>query len=208
MHSMTRRSLLNRAAAIGTTAILPGGFAAKAAQPSGPVGPLPARGEFIIRGAYVMTMDSALGDVPGGDVHVKDGTIVAVGKGLRAPSADTVDGERMIALPGLVETHWHMWNTLLRGFWGDRHEESYFPLLVAISKFWKPEDTYLGTGLGAAEAIDSGITTVHNWSHMLPSPEFADAELQALADTGIRARFTDETAAAFDSLRKRANWRI
>ena len=81
-------------------------------------------------------------------------------------------------------------------------------MLVAISEFWKPGDTHLGTRLGAAEAIDSGITTVHNWSHMLPSPEFADAELQALADTGIRARFTDETAAAFDSLRKRANWRI
>jgi 5-methylthioadenosine/S-adenosylhomocysteine deaminase len=197
MHAMTRRSLLGRTAAIGTTAILPGGFAlsalaspAKAAQRSGPVGPLPARGEFIIRGAYVMTMDPALGDITGGDVHVKDGTIVAVGKALKAPGASVVNGERMIALPGLVETHWHMWNTLLRGFWGDRHDQSYFPMLTAISEFWKPGDTHLGTRLGAAEAIDSGITTVHNWSHMLPAPEYADAELQALADTGIRARFS------------------
>src|SRR5580700_9805476 len=111
MHPMTRRSLLSRSAAIGTTAILPGGFAlsthtfpAKAAQRSGPVGPLPTRGEFIIRGAYVMTMDPALGDISGGDVHVKGDTIVAVGKALKAPGASMVNGERMIVLPGLVET--------------------------------------------------------------------------------------------------------
>jgi 5-methylthioadenosine/S-adenosylhomocysteine deaminase len=194
---MTRRSLLGRAATIGTTVILPGSFvlsaypsSGNAAQRSDPAAPLPPRGEFVIRGAYVMTMDPALGDIPSGDVHVKDGFIVAVGKALNAPGASALDGKRLIALPGLVETHWHMWNTLLRGFWGDRHEESYFPMLVAMSQHWKPGDTRLGTQLGAAEAIDSGITTVHNWSHMLPSPEFADAELQALAAAGIRARFS------------------
>src|SRR5580700_10281547 len=197
MNSLTRRLLLRHTAAVVTTGIVPGGLALfahpsamKAAQQRAPVGSLPARGEFVIRGAYVMTMDPVLGDIAGGDIHVKDGSIVAVGKALNAPAATAISGERMIVLPGLVETHWHMWNTLLRGFWGDRHEESYFPMLVAISEFWKPGDTHLGTRLGAAEAIDSGITTVHNWSHMLPAAEFADAELQALTDTGIRARFS------------------
>lgn len=197
MNAMTRRALLRHTAVAGTAAIVTGRAApfahaapAKAAQRSGPVGPLPARGEFVIRGAYVMTMDPALGDIAGGDVHVKDGTIVAVGKALKAPGATAISGERMIALPGLVETHWHMWNTLLRSFSGDRHEESYFPMVSAIGKFWTPAETHLGTRLGAVEAIESGITTVHNWSHMLPAPEFADAELQALADTGIRARFS------------------
>jgi 5-methylthioadenosine/S-adenosylhomocysteine deaminase len=193
MNQITRRALIRHAAVIGATGIAaPPVLAAamKTVKRSAAVGPLPERGEFVIRGAYVMTMDPALGDMAGADVHVKDGTIVAVGKALKAPGALVLGGERMIVLPGLVETHWHMWNTLLRGFSGDRREETYFPMVSALGKFWTPADTHQGTRLGAVEALQSGITTVHNWSHMLPAPEFADAELHALADAGIRARFS------------------
>ena len=42
---------------------------------------LPARGEFVIRNGFVLTMDAALGDIPGGSVHVRNGEIVAVGRG-------------------------------------------------------------------------------------------------------------------------------
>src|SRR5262249_51814893 len=41
-----------------------------------------------------------------------------------------------------------------------------------------------------AEALYSGITTIHNWAHNIRSPEHADAEVRALIDTGIRARFS------------------
>lgn len=192
MSRISRRALIGSAAALGATSLAapPSIAAIKFAKPPGAVRALPARSEFIIRGAYVMTMDPATGDIAGGDVHVKDGAIVDVGKGLRAPNATIFNGERMIALPGLVETHWHMWNTLLRSYSGDTHETSYFPMVAAIGKYWTPAETLQGTRLGAVEAINSGITTVHNWSHMLPAPEFADAELRALADAGIRARFS------------------
>ncbi|MGH3392410.1 MAG: 8-oxoguanine deaminase, partial [Actinomadura sp.] len=69
--------------------------------------------ELVLRGGHVLTMD-AQGDVPGGDVHIADGVIVAVGTGIDAPGAESIDARGMIVLPGLVETHWHMWNTLLR----------------------------------------------------------------------------------------------
>jgi 5-methylthioadenosine/S-adenosylhomocysteine deaminase len=192
MKRITRRALVGSAAAIGATGLAapPVVAAIKFAKPSGAVGALPARSEFVVRGAYVMTMDPALGEIAGGDVHVKDGAIVAVGKGLKAPGATVIGGERAIVLPGLVETHWHMWNTLLRSYSGDTHETSYFPMVAALGKFWNPGDTHQGTRLGAVEAINSGITTVHDWSHMLPAPEYADAELRALADAGIRARFS------------------
>jgi len=193
MKSITRRALISHAAGIAATGIAaPPVVAAamKAARRSGAVGALPERGEFVVRGAYVMTMDPALGDIAGGDVHVKDGAIVAVGKALKAPGAAVLGGERMIVLPGLVETHWHMWATLARSFSGDRREEANFPMMAALGKFWTPADTHQATRLGAVEALQSGITTVHNWSHMLPAPEFADTELRALADVGIRARFS------------------
>src|ERR1700691_3722242 len=69
---------------------------------------------LLIRGGYVLTMDSA-GDVPGGDVHVRDGLIQSIGRNLEVPEAELFDASGKIVLPGLVDTHWHMWNTLLRG---------------------------------------------------------------------------------------------
>ena len=48
-------------------------------------GKLPSRGEFVVRNAYVVTMDNKLGDIPNGDVHVRNGALVAVGPKLNAP---------------------------------------------------------------------------------------------------------------------------
>src|SRR5215470_8760918 len=64
---------------------------------------LPPRRELLLQNAYVITMDPELGDIPGGDVHIKNGAIVAVGKALKAPGAAVFDGQHMIVLPGLVD---------------------------------------------------------------------------------------------------------
>jgi len=62
----------------------------------------------------VITMDPGAGDIPGGDVLVSGDTIAAVGTGLAALAGATeLDATGMIVAPGLVDTHWHLWNTLL-----------------------------------------------------------------------------------------------
>ena len=65
---------------------------------------LPVRGDYVIRGAYVMTMDPTLGDIAGADIHISDGEILAVGHGLTVPGADVLDGDGMIVLPGFVRS--------------------------------------------------------------------------------------------------------
>jgi cytosine/adenosine deaminase-related metal-dependent hydrolase len=192
MNYISRRHLIGNAAFVGAGLAAPSSLKAQGSTQATDeiVRSLPARNEIILRGAVVMTMDPALGDIKNAEVHIKDGKIVAVGTGLKSASAVTIGGSDMIILPGLVETHWHMWNTMLRGFSGDKHEESYFPMIKAIGKYWRPEASYLGTMLSAAEALNSGITTVHNWSHMLPTPAHADADLRAFADSGLRGRFS------------------
>jgi 5-methylthioadenosine/S-adenosylhomocysteine deaminase len=58
---------------------------------------------LLIRGGYVLTMDSA-GDIPGGDVHVRDGVIQAIGINLDVPEAEPIDAAGKIVAPGLVDT--------------------------------------------------------------------------------------------------------
>ncbi len=216
----TRREFFGGVAALGALGLTghPGlAWGQESARKgSRPASKLPARGEFVIRNAYVMTMDSALGDLPGADVHVKYGDIVEVGKELRAPGAQVIDGRGMIVLPGFVETHWHMWNTLLRSMSGDKREHGYFPTAAGLGKVFAPEDMYQGTRLAAAEALNGGITFVHDWCHNIRGAEYADADLRALTETGIRGRFSygapqahpaTETIDLANLERKLANWK-
>lgn len=190
---LRRRDLLCGAAAIGVAGMV--GLTATSAnettsdRPATGPKSLPDRGNFVIRGAYVMTMDATLGDIANGDVHVADGTIVAVGTDLNAPGATVIDGQAMIVLPGFVDTHWHTWNSLLRSMPGDTPETGYFPTRTALGKVYRSEDMYHGSRLAAAEAIYSGITSLHDWCHNVRDLDFADANIRALMETGIRARF-------------------
>jgi len=93
-------------------------------------------------------------------------------------------------LPGLVDTHNHIWNSTCRNIVQEGPEKGYFATVLALGKQYTPEDTYRGVRLGCAEMINSGVTTVHDWAHNVRSPEHARAELRALADCGIRCRFS------------------
>ena len=195
-YSSRRRFLAGGAALVGGTFL--SRLSASAAQAGGssnkkasrPAGALPPRGEYLIRNAYVMTMEREVGDIAGGDVHIRNGEIVAVGKALKAPGAMAIDGQRMIVLPGLVETHWHTWNTLLRSFAGEKPDQGYFPTAALFGAAMSPDDMYRGTRLATAEAIHSGITTLHSFCHNLRGREHAEADVRALREAGIRARWS------------------
>jgi len=178
---LTRRQLLSTAIAAGASTVPV--HAAAAAD-------LPQRGEFIVRNAHVLTMDASLGDLGRGDVHVREGTIIAVGADLPAPNARTIDGRGMIALPGLIDTHNHLWNATCRSTVMEGPQQGYFPTVLALGKQYTPDDTYHAVRLACAELIYSGITTVHDWAHNIRSPAHADADVRALIDCGIRGRFS------------------
>jgi 5-methylthioadenosine/S-adenosylhomocysteine deaminase len=178
--TINRRGFMGSLAAVAATRFIEPAYSA----------PLPARGELIVRNGYIMTMDPELGDISGGDLHIKNGEIVAAGKAITAPGATVLDGRRMIVLPGLVETHWHMWNTLLRSFGGEKPDQGYFPTAAAYGQLMTPEDMYRGTRLAAAEALNCGMTTVHDYCHNLRSRAHADADVRALGESGLRARWS------------------
>ena len=194
---INRRGFLGGLAGLGVAGLSSPSAPAQGAQPS-PTGRrstaaarrLPARGEFIVRRGYLVTMDESLGDLPDGDVHVRNGQILEVGRNLRAPGATVLDGRNMIVMPGFVDTHWHLWTTYLRGMSGDKVEDGYFPVTTAYGRVMQPEDMYYGTRLAAAEAIYSGITTVSDDCHNVRTHEYAEQDIRALAESGIRANWS------------------
>jgi cytosine/adenosine deaminase-related metal-dependent hydrolase len=182
---MKRRSFVHALGAVGTSAV----FRARPASAQAGNAASGARGEFVIRGATLLTMDAALGSIPRGDVHVRDGSIVAVGPQLAAPGAAVVSGQGMIAMPGLVDAHNHLWNSPLRNLVQEGPVYDYFPLVLRYGAFCSPGDVHRGVRLGVTECLSSGITTVLDWAHNLRSPEYAAADLAALRDSGIRGLF-------------------
>jgi cytosine/adenosine deaminase-related metal-dependent hydrolase len=187
MCQICRRDFIRGAAALGTTGLFASPLMAQAQRGDAGASRLPARGEFTIANAYVMTMDGSLGDIADASVHVRNGEIIAVGKDVSG-GGEKIDGAGMIVMPGLVETHWHMWNTIFRSFAGDKPEEGYFPTVARFGQQVSPDDVFQSTRLSAAEAINSGMTFVHSWCHNVRSTAHAEADVRALAEAGIRAR--------------------
>ncbi|HET8591815.1 MAG TPA: amidohydrolase family protein [Nakamurella sp.] len=147
----------------------------------------PARGSYLIRGGTVVSVDPGIGVAEHCDVLVRDGRIVDVAVDLPAGDAEVIDASRMMVMPGLIDSHFHMWSSLGRNFIGEDY--GYFPAKWATSAHYQPEDFYHSVLLGLVEAANAGITTVHNWSHNTRTPEHADAELRAHRDGLIRARY-------------------
>src|SRR5690349_14844779 len=176
---INRRTILKTGAALAASAFTGGpAFAQSGGRPPGK---LPARGELVVRGATVLTMDPKLGDLERGDVHVSNGTIVAVAPRLSPPGAQVIDGRGTICMPGFIDTHWHLWTTVCRAIIQlDDPKKGYFPVTNAVGQHYTPEDSYRSVRLGLSEALSAGATTVQNWAHNVRSPEHADAELRAM----------------------------
>src|SRR5437879_12959253 len=80
----------------------------------------------VFRNATVLTIDPSLGMIEGGDVLVVDNRIAAVGRQVVVPeSAVEIDASGGIVMPGMVDTHRHMWQTALLGFGADWTLTSY-----------------------------------------------------------------------------------
>jgi cytosine/adenosine deaminase-related metal-dependent hydrolase len=176
----------------------------------------PGRGDYLISGGTVLSMDPGIGILERGDVLVRDGALVSVAPGSDGPAppgVEVIPAEGMIVMPGLIESHYHMWSSLGRNFISEGYE--YFPAKWATSAHYEPEDFHASVLLGLVECLNAGITTVHDWDHNTRSPAHADAELQAHRDGLIRARYAyghrdmlpvDEALVFTDIDRVRAEW--
>ena len=147
----------------------------------------------LITGGSMLTMDGGPPDFAIGDVLIEGDRIVEVGLGLRAANAEVIDASAMIVMPGFVDTHRHIWEGLIRNIGTDVPLEgrtSYITFVLhKLAPAFRPEDAYVGNLVSALGAIDAGVTTLLDWSHIQGSPAHTDAVIQALEDSGMRAVF-------------------
>ena len=150
-------------------------------------------GRKLIKGGIVISLDPAVGDFANGDVLIDGDRIAAVGPGLSVDGAEVVDASGMIVMPGFVDSHRHIWEGILRNIGTDVPLEgrvSYISFVLrTLAPAFRPEDAYAGNLVSAVGAIDAGITTLLDWSHIQASPAHTDAVIQALNDSGLRAVF-------------------
>jgi cytosine/adenosine deaminase-related metal-dependent hydrolase len=142
----------------------------------------------VIRRAHVVTMDG--GDLANADILVENGAIAAIGTSLQASGADEIDASDMIALPGLIDAHTCLWQTVLRGYVPDLWPGAYYSKLLPLRARYTPEDNFNAAWIGGFEMLSYGTTTVVDYCHNLASPDYAPRSLAALKATGIRHLFT------------------
>src|SRR5690606_7210381 len=146
--------------------------------------PRPQPGQpVVMRGGLVLTMDAQHTVLPEADVLVVDGKIAGVGPSLDVPEGTfEIDARGGIVMPGMVDSHRHMWQTAMRAYGADWTLTQYFVwyYLEHGMKF-RPQDIAAGNLVSALDAVESGITTSVDWSHGLRTVDHGEAAREALA---------------------------
>lgn len=138
----------------------------------------------------LVTMDDARQCIPGGSLWVRDHVIEKViPPGEEVPRADTVLSARgMIVLPGLVNTHHHLFQTLTRVIPAAQNV-TLFGWLRTLYPIWanlNAEAIRISALLGLAELMLSGCTTASDHLYLYPNDCCIDDEIEAAREIGIR----------------------
>ena len=138
---------------------------------------------LLIRSGLILTMNDRF-DVVEGDVSIKDGRIAAIAPHIDEPHDRIVDARGGYVLPGLIQTHIHLCQTLFRGYADD------LPLMDWLRRrVWPmeaahtPETLRAATRLAATELLASGTTAVLT----METVHDTDAVFEAVAQSGLRA---------------------
>lgn len=140
-------------------------------------------GATLIRNATILTMNSNA-DILTGDVLIEDGQIAKIGPGLTDEAETIIDADGKVLLPGFVQTHIHLCQTLFRGRADDLAlidwlRKRIWPLEAAHSA----DSVYYSALLGIGELIRSGTTTILD----METVHHTESAFEAIKTGGLRA---------------------
>ncbi|GBQ99032.1 hydroxydechloroatrazine ethylaminohydrolase [Acetobacter nitrogenifigens DSM 23921 = NBRC 105050] len=144
----------------------------------------------LLSNAYVATMDGQRRELPGGWVLVTDNQITAVGAATdpEPEASERIDLAGHVLLPGLINTHHHMYQTLTRAV-PEAQDVSLFGWLRALYPIWArltPEMIRASTRTAMAELLLSGCTTSSDHLYLFPNGARLDDQIEAAEDMGMR----------------------
>jgi 8-oxoguanine deaminase len=155
---------------------------------------------LLVKGAeIVVTMDAQRREIRGGSVFVRDNAIEAVGSDadvaawiaadpLARTPAQTIDARGCVILPGLVNCHHHLYQTLTRTV-GTGRGLGLFDWLKTLYPIWAMVDAdaiYVSAKLALCELVLSGATTVADHLYLFPNGSRLDDEIRAAQELGVR----------------------
>lgn len=140
-----------------------------------------------------MTEDVAQHELQDAYVVIDDNVITAVGTGapvLEQPADRTISGRHMLMMPGFVNTHHHLYQSLFRNVPQVEHAKL-FDWLTFLYEHWKyidEEAVYTSAQTGICEMLKTGVTTTSDHLYLYPHGNNAliDAEIRAAQDIGVR----------------------
>lgn len=137
----------------------------------------------------LVTMDSARREIANGAVFIRDNVIEAVGLLGDMPAEvpdDIFDLSRHIVLPGLINTHHHMYQSLTRVLAQDVELFGWLKTLYPIWSRLTGEMVYVSAKLAMAELMLSGCTTSSDHLYIFPNDVRLDDEIRAAQEMGMR----------------------
>src|SRR5471032_2285960 len=138
---------------------------------------------LLIRDGIVLTLNDRW-DVIDGDVSIRDGRIAAVGPNLPGPHERVVEARGGYVLPGLIQTHVHLCQTLFRGYADDLALMDWLRTRVwPLEAAHTPDTLCVATRLATTELLSSGTTAVLT----METVHDTDVVFEAVAESGLRA---------------------
>ncbi len=136
------------------------------------------------------TVDDEGTELQDAAIRIVDGWIEAVGRtgDVDETDADIVDLSGHVVLPGLVNTHHHLYQTLTRAV-PAAQDVPLFDWLVTLYPQWArldPEAVRVATQLGLAELALSGCTTAFDHQYLFPNGSSVDDQVEAAEPVGLR----------------------
>ena len=146
---------------------------------------------LLVRNAHVLvTMDAQHREISGGGLFATDGVITEVGPTDDLPTYadEVVDARDRLVLPGLVNTHHHLYQSLTRAVPGAQNT-SLFEWLRTLYPIWArldPNSVRVATTLGLLELARSGCTTAFDQQYLWPNGSRVDDQIEAAQRVGLR----------------------
>jgi cytosine/adenosine deaminase-related metal-dependent hydrolase len=138
---------------------------------------------ILIKGGYLITMDQADHRIIA-DLLIEGNSIKLISPSINSPADQVIDATGKLVLPGFVQSHIHLCQSLFRGQADDQNLIKWLVTITTLESHHTPETLYASARLGLAEMIKSGATGVIDMGTL----HHQDSVFQAIQESGIRAQ--------------------